>query len=67
MLPFTPGQLQDFKEIWSRLDLIVDGGTILESRGSRLGSTVVDLSEEGQVKILRDGWYGLVDSLFIVL
>jgi len=51
----SPLCVEDFKDIWSRLDLIVDGGTILESRGSRLGSTVVDLSEAGQVKIVRDG------------
>lgn len=47
--------LQEFEEIWPKLDLIVDGGTLSNSEQSRSGSTVVDLSEEGTFFIVRNG------------
>ncbi|KAI1730734.1 telomere recombination domain-containing protein [Ditylenchus destructor] len=51
----TSANVSDFKELWEDLGLIVDDGTILENDGSRLGSTVVDLSVEGYYKVVRDG------------
>jgi len=48
--------LKDFQDLWDEIDMIIDGGTILENNMSRLGSTVIDLSLPGQFKILRVGW-----------
>jgi tRNA A37 threonylcarbamoyladenosine synthetase subunit TsaC/SUA5/YrdC len=47
---------QDFQELWDEIDLIIDGGVILENNGSRLGSTIIDLSTPGQYKLIRAGW-----------
>ena len=55
--------IQEFEELWKHLDLICDGGPLADNNLSRSGSTVVDLSVEGQYKIIREGRY--VD--FIVL
>ena len=49
---------QEFRELWSSLDVVVDGGVISHGgRGeaSRLGSTVVDLSHTGSFSIIRPG------------
>ncbi|KAI1711133.1 telomere recombination domain-containing protein [Ditylenchus destructor] len=51
----SPLCIEDFKELWEDLGLIVDDGIIVENDGSRLGSTVVDLSVEGYYKVVRDG------------
>lgn len=40
--------------MWNKLDAVVDGGTI--EGDCRLGSTVVDLSTEGEYRIIRPGW-----------
>ncbi|XP_062511124.1 threonylcarbamoyl-AMP synthase-like [Corticium candelabrum] len=45
--------VNEFQELWPKLDLIVDGGTIRND--SRLGSTVVDISEANQFRIIRRG------------
>lgn len=37
------------------MDLIIDGGCLGDTEESRLGSTVVDLSVNGEYKIIRDG------------
>lgn len=49
--------LQDFKDLWPELDLIVDDGVITRSDGtvSYEGSTVVNLSIPGTYSIIRDG------------
>jgi len=44
--------VQDFKELWPRLDHVFDGGVLGTSKS---GSTVVDLSKSGVYKIIRDG------------
>ena len=52
---------QEFRELWSLLDVVVDGGVIShggrggEEEASRLGSTVVDLSHTGSFSIIRPG------------
>ncbi|XP_029102186.1 threonylcarbamoyl-AMP synthase isoform X3 [Scleropages formosus] len=50
--PFTP----EFRDLWPRLGLVVDGGQIGDrSPQSRLGSTVIDLSVPGKYRIIRPG------------
>ena len=39
----------------SKLEIIFDGGRLGETRLSRLGSTIVDLSTKGYYKIIRQG------------
>ncbi|GFR17748.1 yrdC domain-containing protein, mitochondrial [Trichonephila clavata] len=48
-------EIQEFKEMWPYLDLIIDGGVLGECDPDRRGSTVVDLSEEGFFNVVRDG------------
>ncbi|XP_062847467.1 yrdC domain-containing protein, mitochondrial [Trichomycterus rosablanca] len=45
--------VDEFKELWPRLAVVVDDGTIADQ--SRLGSTVVDLSVPGRYSIIRPG------------
>ncbi|XP_070569134.1 threonylcarbamoyl-AMP synthase-like [Ptychodera flava] len=47
--------IEEFQELWPKLDAIFDGGTIGASEASRLGSTVVDLSQSGLYQIIRPG------------
>ena len=49
--------IQEFEELWKHLDLICDGGPLADNNLSRSGSTVMDLSVEGQYKIIREGRY----------
>lgn len=49
--------LQEFKEIWSKLDLILDGGVLGLTEQCRKGSTVVNLSVPGKFSIIREGRY----------
>ena len=55
--PFTTFFLQEFQDLWPELDLVIDGGKIVESENadSRRGSTVVNLSEPGKFTIIRKG------------
>jgi len=50
---------QEFKELWPELNLVLDGGKIEGDTGeggeSRTGSTVIDLSQQGKFKIIRQG------------
>ena len=50
---------QEFQELWPELNLVLDGGKIEEAPGegreSRTGSTVIDLSQQGKFKIIRQG------------
>lgn len=47
--------IEEFKYLWPKLNLVFDGGSLGDTEESRLGSTVVDLSVAGQYKIIRDG------------
>ncbi|XP_074656327.1 threonylcarbamoyl-AMP synthase-like isoform X2 [Tubulanus polymorphus] len=47
--------IQEFKDIWPKLDMVCDGGILGDTLESRAGSTVVDLSKQGQFKIVREG------------
>jgi len=44
-----------FSRPHSKLEMIFDGGRLGETRLSRLGSTIVDLSTKGYYKIIRQG------------
>ena len=45
-------RVSDFKNLWSCCSVVFDAGEISDSK---LGSTVVDLSEPGNFKLLRNG------------
>ncbi|CAH1799638.1 unnamed protein product [Owenia fusiformis] len=47
--------VEEFKELWPRLDFILDAGRLSETQESRLGSTVVNLSTQGHYTIIREG------------
>jgi len=47
--------IEEFRDLWSDIDLIVDGGPIPDGPSARLGSTVVDLRAKGTFKFVRDG------------
>ena len=47
--------VQEFEYLWPKLDLLVDGGVLNDTDKARLGSTVVDLSQEGKFRIIREG------------
>lgn len=53
----SPGCIEDFRDLWDGIDLIIDGGRILDCDGniSRKGSTVVNLTIPGTYSIIRDG------------
>lgn len=44
--------VSEFRHLWPRCAAVFDGGTI---EGSRQGSTIVDLSRQGQFAIKRRG------------
>ena len=46
---------QDFQDLWPNIDLIVDGGPILQHQSNRDGSTIVDLSIRGKFSLVRLG------------
>ena len=48
--------IQEFENIWPDLDLVCDDGTLGDTVESRLGSTVIDLSQQGKYKMIRQGW-----------
>jgi len=52
-------EIQEFRNLWSSLDCIFDGGRLTcgeESEiAARAGSTVIDLSRKGCFRIIRDG------------
>ena len=48
--------LQEFKELWSDVDVILDGGACNEL-DDRRGSTIIDFTVPGKFSIVRVGWY----------
>lgn len=55
-------QIYEFKNIWNRVPVIFDGGTLNVNSGA---STIVDLSKTGVFKIVRDG-AALEDTISIL-
>ncbi|MGI2257463.1 L-threonylcarbamoyladenylate synthase [Candidatus Cardinium hertigii] len=47
--------VQEFKSLWCDLDAVFDGGRLGTIDPMRLGSTIVDLSIEASLKIIRNG------------
>ncbi len=47
--------MKEFDVLWNDLDLIVDGGTLSNNEESKAGSTVIDLTDKGTYKIIRNG------------
>lgn len=47
--------MDEFQSLHARLHSVFDGGRLSDTEEARLGSTVVDLSEVGTYKIIRDG------------
>jgi tRNA A37 threonylcarbamoyladenosine synthetase subunit TsaC/SUA5/YrdC len=54
-LIFDAFVFKEFKLLWDKLDLVVDGGTLDEDPKFKAGSTVIDLTCKGKFKIIRDG------------
>lgn len=48
-------KIEEFKEIWPKLDLILNGGVLGLTEQCRKGSTVVNLSVSGKFSIIREG------------
>lgn len=48
-------RVQEFEELWPKLDRIFDDGMLGDTFHSRQGSTVVNLSQKGYYKIIREG------------
>ncbi|CAG5123687.1 unnamed protein product [Candidula unifasciata] len=48
-------QVEEFENLWPKLDLVVNGGKLSDTEESRLGSSVVDLSVPGTFRIIRPG------------
>lgn len=47
--------VMEFADLHDSLNLVFDGGKLSDSEEARLGSTVVDLSQEGSYSIIRGG------------
>ena len=47
--------VEEFSDLHTSLELVCDGGRLSDSEEARLGSTVVDLSQEGSFTIIRAG------------
>lgn len=45
----------EFKHLWPSLGAVFDGGSLSDSEENRKGSTVIDLSEPNEYKIIRKG------------
>lgn len=66
--------VEEFSDIWEKVDAVFNGGPIPDGPSARFGSTVVDLSLQGTYRIIRPGCalqntveklrkYGLVEAL----
>lgn len=47
--------VDEFQSLWAQLGAVFDGGRLGKTEEHRAASTVVDLSEPGRYKIIRDG------------
>lgn len=47
--------IEEFRPLWSQLGAVFDGGCIGLTKDQRAGSTVIDLSDIGFYKIIRNG------------
>lgn len=47
--------VEEFRELWPELGIVIDGGQLGLTESQRSASTVVDLSQPGQYNIIREG------------
>ena len=47
--------IDEFKRLFPALHTVYDGGVLGDTPEARAGSTVVDLSQEGVYRVVRDG------------
>lgn len=47
--------IEEFEKLWPLLGAVFDGGRLNASGGNGLASTVIDLSQNGEYKIIRNG------------
>jgi len=47
--------VSEFTPLHSRLHTVFDGGRLGDTEEARLGSTVVDLSQQGSYRFIREG------------
>lgn len=47
--------INEFKHLWPSLGAVFDGGNLSDSEENRKGSTVIDLSEPNEYKVIRQG------------
>ncbi|XP_058834672.1 threonylcarbamoyl-AMP synthase [Topomyia yanbarensis] len=50
--------VEEFKKLWSALGAVFDGGQLGLSEEQRAASTVIDLSQKGYYKVIREGIAG---------
>lgn len=48
-------KIEEFEPLWCHLGAIFDGGSLSDTEDSRIGSTVVDLSEARGCRVIRRG------------
>lgn len=48
-------KIEEFKVLWEQLGAVFDGGSLSDTEDSRIGSTVVDLSEPKSCFVIRRG------------
>lgn len=51
----SPLCVEEFRELWSKLHTVFDGGHLGEHLESREGSTIIDLSQPGSYRLIRRG------------
>ena len=51
----SPLCVEEFSELWDKVDSVYDGGRIGEETERREGSTIVDLSQAGSYRLVRRG------------
>lgn len=48
-------KIEEFEPLWSHLGAVFDGESLSDTEDSRIGSTVVDLSEPRECRVIRRG------------
>ncbi|XP_042212746.1 yrdC domain-containing protein, mitochondrial-like [Homarus americanus] len=51
----SPLCVEEFRELWSKLHTVFDGGPLGEHLKCREGSTIIDLSQPGSYRLIRRG------------
>lgn len=51
----SPLKVEEFQNLWEKLEKVFDGGSLGNSEQCRKGSTIMDLSVSGRYKVVRKG------------